>query len=244
MRALLKIVVFLVLFVVFLAWRFPYDSLVERAVRQAEAATGSTIIYQPVSAGPLGVKVKNLNVTLASGASLQFDTARLFPTRKGLKATAYQGDSEMKVNFNGTLLNLELDDITVKSGNDMIGTARATGTLNYGVVSREGDGSLRLVVPELGIPLPLPDKSVEFGSSFTIRNVGTADLPRSGVAAELNLISGDGSATANGTVTLEGQPPPASPLLNGNLRYESPLARGNLRLSGTWDNPATTVTRK
>jgi hypothetical protein len=33
MKVLLKIGVFFVLFALFLVWRFPYDSLVERAVR-------------------------------------------------------------------------------------------------------------------------------------------------------------------------------------------------------------------
>ena len=66
-----------------------------------------------------------------------------------------------------------------------------------------------------------------------------------GVHAFEQLLSGDGSASASGTVSLEGQPPPGSPLLNGNLRYESTLGRGTLRLGGTWDNPAvTTVSQK
>ncbi len=244
MKALLKIAVFIGLFCLFLLIQFPYDSLVERAVRQAEVATGATILYQPGSAGPFGVKVKDLNVRMASGAFLQFDSARIFPTRTGLRATAYQGENEMKVTFNGTLLEVQLNDITVQTGNDVIGTTRATGDMNYGVLSREGGGSLRLVVPELGLPIPIPDKSVELGSTFVIRNVGTPQAPRTGVSTELKLLSGDGSSSANGTVSLEGQPPPSSPLLNGTLRFEVPTGRGTLRLSGTWDKPITNIIPK
>ena len=233
MKVFVKIAAFFALFFVFLLWRFPYDALVERAVRQAEQATGSTIIYHPASAGPFGVKVKDLTVRLASGASIAFESARLFPTRSGLNATAYQGESEMKVEFDGSLLEVALDNISVQTGNDMIGTTRATGDLSFNVRSREGKGNLRLVIPELGIILPLPDKSVEMGSTFVIRNVGTAESPRTGVSTELKMLSGDGSASANGTIALEGQPPPASPILNGTLRYESPLGRGTLRISGT-----------
>lgn len=239
MKLLAKIAAFILFFVLFLIWRFPYDGLVERAVRQAELATGATIIYKPVSAGPFGVKVKDLNVRLASGASIKFETARIFPTRSGLNATAYQGESEMEVNFNGTLLKVGLDDITVQTGNSMIGTTRATGTLDFNVRSRDGKGDLRLVIPELGIIMPMPDKSVEMGSTFIIRNVGTPEAPRTGVSTDLKMLSGDGSASANGTIALEGQAPPASPVLNGTLRYESPLGRGTLRISGSWDKPVT-----
>jgi hypothetical protein len=241
MKVLIKIGAFLLLFVLFLAWRFPYDSLVERAVRQAEAATGATILYQPSSASPFGVKVKNLTVRLASGASLQFETARIFPTRQGLRATAYQGDSEMKVEFDVSTLKVTLDDIAVQTGTSMIGAARATGELVYGVRTREGEGALRLVIPEIGLPLPLSDNSVEMGSTFLIKNVGTPEIPRTAVSTELKILSGDGSASANGKVTLEGQPPPGSPLINGTMRFESPIRRGTLRISGTWDKPSTTI---
>lgn len=97
------------------------------------------------------------------------------------------------------------------------------------------------MIPELGLPLPLPDKSVEMGSTFVIKNLGTASSPRTGVSSELNLLTGDGSSSANGTLSLEGQPRPASPLLNGNLRFEVPTGRGTLRLSGTWDKPITKI---
>jgi len=243
-KFLIKIGAFCLFFLLFLAWRFPYDSLVERAIRQAEAATGATILYQPVSAGPFGVKVKDLNVRMASGANFVFDTARIFPTRSGLRATAYQGENDMKVSFSGKTLSVGLNDITVQTGNDAIGTTRATGELTYQVRTREGEGSLRLVVPELGLPIPLPDKSVELGSTFVIRNVGTPEIPRTGVSTELKLLTGDGSSSANGTVSLEGQPPPSAPLLNGTLRFDVPTGRGTLRLSGTWDNPITKIIPK
>lgn len=240
MKVLVKIVAFVALFALFFVIRFPYDSLVERAVRQAETATGATILYTPGSAGPFGVAVNDLTVRLASGASLQFETARIFPTSSGLKATAYQAENEMYVNFNGTTLDVNLENITVQTGNSMIGTTRVTGDVAFNVRTRDGKGALRLVVPEFGFPLPLPDKSIELGSTFVIRNVGTPEQPRTGVSSELKLVSGDGSASANGTVALEGQPPPNSPLLNGNLRYESPLGRGTIRISGTWDKPSAT----
>lgn len=243
MRILLKIAVFLLLFVLFFAWRFPYDTLVERGVRQAETATGAVILYQPDSAGPLGVKVKGLNVRLTSGATLQFDSARLFPTSNGVHVTAYQGENEMRADLKGSELKVKLNDIEVVTGSDSFGTTRATGDVTYSLAKREGNGSLRLVIPELGM-LPIPLGKVELGSTFLITNVGTPEAPRAAVSAEIKLLSADGSSSANGKVVLEGQPPPGKPLLSGNLRFESPFKRGNIILSGTWDDPVATITSK
>jgi hypothetical protein len=235
MRILTQIGVFLAVFVLVLAWRFPYDTLVEQSVRRAETATGATIIYDPVSAGPLGVRVSNLQISMPSGASIRFDTARIFPTREGLRATAYQKDNEMKATVNPTTLTFSLNNIEVETGSEGIGRATATGQLTYELASREGRGELRLVIPELKLPLPV-DPSIEIGAAYTIRNVGTPELPRTGVSAEVKLMNKD--ITANGTVSLEGQPPPSRPLLNGNLSFDAPTGQGTLQLAGTWDKPS------
>jgi hypothetical protein len=236
MKALIKIAAFIAIFLVVLVWRFPYDSLVESSVRRAETATGATIIYQPVSAGPLGVRVSDLQISMPSGASIQFDSAKIFPTRQGLWATAKQGDNEMQVTVSPSTLTLKLTDIKVQTGSDGIGDAKATGDLTYQLATREGQGTLRLVIPELKLPLPI-DPAVEIGSTYTIRNVGTPQQPRTGVSAELKMMSKD--ITANGTISLEGQPPPSRPILNGNLSYEhQSLGRGSLQLSGSWDKPS------
>lgn len=237
MRILLKIATFLAIFVLVLAWRFPYDALVEKSVRRAEAATGATIIYQPVSAGPLGVKVSDLQISMPSGASIRFDSARIFPTRKGLTATAYQKDNEMKATVTPSTLTLNLTDINVQTGSEGIGDAKVTGDLTYQMANRDGKGELRLVIPELKLPLPIPDPSMEIGSVYTIRNVGTPQQPRTGVSAEIKLLNKD--ITANGTITMEGQPPPSRPVINGNLRYEhQAMGQGTLQLSGSWDKPS------
>ena len=172
MKILTRIGAFLAIFLLALLWRFPYDTLVEQSVRRAETATGATIIYDPVSAGPLGVKVNNLQISMPSGASIRFDSARIFPTREGLRATGYQKDNEMKATVSPTTLVFSLTNIEVETGSEGIGKATATGQLTYGLSSREGKGELRLVIPELKLPLPV-DPSIEIGSAYTIRKVGT-----------------------------------------------------------------------
>lgn len=236
MRIVIKIAAFIAIFLLVLLWRFPYDAMVEKSMRRAEAATGATIIYQPVSAGPLGVRVADLQINMPSGASIRFDSARIFPTRHGLRATAYQKDNEMKVTVSPSSLDLVLTAIRVETGSEGIGAATATGTLNFQMASREGKGELRLVIPQLQLPLPISG-DIEIGSSYTIRNLGTAQQPRTGVSAEVKLLAD--TITANGTISLEGQLPPGRPLLNGNLSYDAQaLGRGGMQLSGTWDKPS------
>lgn len=236
MRVLIKIVVFIAVFLIVLLWRFPYDALMEKSVRRAEVATGATIIYHLVSAGPLGVRVNDLQINMPSGATIRFDSAKIFPSRHGLRATAYQKENEMKVTVTPTNLDLTLQGIRVETGSEGLGAATATGTLNFVLASREGKGELRLVIPELKLPLPISG-DIEIGSSYTIRNLGTPQQPRTGVSAEVKLLAD--MITANGTISLEGQPPPSRPLLNGNLSYDAQaLGRGTMQLAGSWDKPS------
>lgn len=236
MKILIRIAVFLAVFVLVLIWRFPYDALVESSIRKAESATNATITYKPVSAGPLGVKVSDLQINMPSGAAIRFDSAKLFPTTSGARVTALQGENEMKATLSPTSLHLDLKDISVDTGSSGIGTARATGDLQYGLNSREGKGTLRLVIPELKLPLPV-DPAMEIGAAYTIRKVGEGKQARAGVSADVNLLNKD--ITANGTISLEGQPAPARPAISGNLNYEhKTLGRGSLQLGGTWDNPS------
>ena len=241
MKTLVKIAVFCGLFVAFLIWRFPYDALIEKSVRRAETVTGATILYQPVSASITGVKVKDLQVTMPSGVRLRFDSAKLFPTRGGLSVSAQQGEGTMEAELSPSTLTVELQDITARTGSQMAETAALTGDVTYELASREGKGKMRIVVPKLQVFLPIPLDSVDVGSTFVINNVGTAEAPRAGLRAEVKLLSGDNQSSANGTVSLERQPPPSAPLINGNFRYEIPNSRGTLRLSGTWDKPVPTI---
>lgn len=240
MRILAKIAAFLVIFGVVLSLKFPYDALVEKSVRRAEELTGATVLYRPVSAGPFGVKVSDLEVRLRSGASLRFDSARIFPTRQGLSATAYQEDNEMEVSLNLTQLELKLTDILVQSGSEAVGQARVTGDLTYVFNEQRGGGEMRLVVPELKLPLPVPDHVLEVGATYQIRN-GQPDQsdPWLGVRAEVRLTGGQ-HYTGSGTVNLTPQPP-NSPNVNGNINFEAPPHKGILRLSGTLDKLATNV---
>lgn len=239
MKILIKIAAFFVIFVVVVAWKFPYDTLVEKSVRRAEERTGATVLYRPVKAGPLGVRVSDLHITTRSGASLKFDSARIFPTRHGLSGTAYQGENEMKVSLNLTHLTLELTDISVQTGSTMMGQARVTGNLDFELGPQEGGGVLRLVVPDLWLPLPLPEQSLELGATYKVRGRTSAEQSWSGVSAEIKMLGTD--FNGDGRVSLQPQPS-GPPVVSGSINFEAPpRGKGVLRLSGTWDNVVTDI---
>ena len=237
MKILLRLGVFFLFFLFLLVWRFPYDAGVERGIRQIERSTGSVIGYTPRSANILGVKVVDLTILTKSGAKLTFDSAHFSPSWRGVEATALQGDNPMEVSSNGRDLQLDLQKIKVDTGNDIVGKTEVTGTLAYNVRTKEGKGDLRLVIPELGVPLPVGDGPVELGSTFVISNIGTLEKPRSGVSTDLKLVSSDGNSSANGRLSLESQVG-AAPQINGTIRYAAGSRRGSVRLTGPWNNPS------
>ncbi len=51
MRFLKYLVAGVALYVLFLIWRFPYQTLVERSIARVEQATGAKVVYTPVRAG-------------------------------------------------------------------------------------------------------------------------------------------------------------------------------------------------
>lgn len=230
----------LLLYLVFLVVRFPYDTLVERSVRLLEASTGASVIYTPVSAGPLGVQVRDLVLTLASGASLSFSEALIRPTTSGLVARLGQDEGQATARLSHRQLTVTLNDVEVETASEELGLTRLSGDLTYDLRGRQGQGHLRMVVPNFRAPLPIPETPLEVGASFNIANAGTQEQPRSRVASDVRLVTQDQKFSADGTVTIESQVT-GQRALSGNLRFESPQGRGMLRVGGTWKNPTWAV---
>ncbi len=232
MRFVGKLLLVVFLFLFFLAWRFPYDTLVERSVRNLESNTGVQLSYTPVSAGPMGVKVRDVKVTLPSGANLIFNSTRFFPIRGGVKAELIQEEGEAELSLANGVVTVEMANVVVDTNNSEIGTTRLTGDLSYSLAEHDGKGHLRMVVKEFAA-LPV-DGALELGSSFVIRNLGSPDA-NSDISAQLKLVSQDGTFSADGPVTLKPQPG-GSPFISGNLRFDHPLGPGTLILGGRWND--------
>lgn len=237
MRVLLNIVLGLGLFLFFLVLRLPYDTMVERSVRELEASTEVSLSYTPVSAGPTGVRLSELRLKMPSGARLAFTRARLFPTRAGLRAELFQEGGSAKLRLNRRDLKVTLASVEVETNNQYLGTCRLTGDFSYDIRDRFGKGSLGLVSPNFNAPIPVSDAPLEVGSSFVIKNVGTPEQPRSSITAQINLVSRDNTFSADGPITLEAQVAGGKPTISGNLRFEAPTGRGTLRLGGDWEQP-------
>lgn len=236
MRFIGRAILALCLFLGFLVWRFPYDALVERSVRNLEASTGAHLSYTPVSAGPFGVKFSEVKLTLPSGATLNFTSTRFYPIWGGIKAQLRQEDGEAELSLAEGVATIKLTNVLVDTHSSVIGVTRLTGDLTYLLSSRDGKGHLRMVVKEFAaLPVEGP---LELGSSFTLQNLGRGDQTQ--VQAQLNLVSQDGTFTADGQVALDAQPD-GSPFINGQLRFDHPLRRGILILGGRWDDLQTQV---
>lgn len=235
-----RVVLGVILYLLFLVWLFPYDSLVERTIRNLESTTGASVSYTPVSAGPTGVRLKNVTVALPSGATLTVAEARAFPTREGIWAELKQDQGLCQVRLDYRRVDLEMDSLEIDTGSSQFGVSRFTGTMGYDLQERTGKGELHLAMPKFQAPL-IPETSIDVGGPFEIHNSGTALAPHSSVTADLKLVSGDSSFSASGPVVIQAQPTGGSPLLSGNLRFEAPTGRGMLRLGGTWGDPTWTV---
>lgn len=226
----------LVLYLAFLTWRFPYDALLARKVRQLESSTGASVNYTPVSAWPLRLKVKDLHLSLASGASLQFDSATVWLTTSGLDAELVQDEGKAEIDFGWRRLNVQLDKVECQTGSSQLGLASFTGTLHYNLEQHTGRGDLRMVVPKFQAPLPIPEAPLELGASFTILNAGTDKRPRSRIPADVHVVSQDQKFSGDGKVVIESRLA-GQPTLSGDLRFESPMDKGVLQVGGTWKNP-------
>ncbi len=238
MRALGTLFLWLVLFAAFLALRFPYQAVFERSVTRMEAATGADLAWQEAQVGPSGVHLRDFSVRMASGAAFQADRARFRPAWKGLSATLIQTRLAGRANahLQGSTLTLQAEDLQVDSGSRDLGTVRLTGDLVYDLTSREGDGELRMALPDMSGVLPVPVPSLELGAKVAIRPVPGDGPPTNEVTSEISLF-GEG-VSGKGRVNLRTSPQGGPPGLNGSLQIDAgPLGTHTVRIGGTWGRP-------
>lgn len=235
MRIVRHLLIFLVSFVVFLAYKFPYAALVDSSIQRFERASGAQVEYTPKSASLLGVQLENVRVQFPSGVKIDFDSARLRPSWGRLSAhfVQSQGQAQLNVEPDGMAV-LKMDKIKMESGSKELGQIRATGDLNYNIRKSEGNGDLRLEIPKFQAPLPLPELSIDAGSKLNY----IEKAPGAGheVRAEVHLLSGT-EFSADGNVEVLPQPAPLPGQLKGTLAFRTPFKRGTLRLEGTWKKP-------
>jgi hypothetical protein len=222
-----------VLYLIFLIWLFPYQSMVDHTIESFEASTGAQVNYHTRSAGPLGVDLDDVNVTMPSGIQMAFDSARLHPLGfQTLSAQFSQGNTDSELSWKSGLLTLHLDKLEFISGTSELGKVKATGNLTYDSSKQAGHGELLLQCPKFQAPLPIPDLPLDLGTTLDYANKGHGME----ITADVHTVSGS-EFSADGPIRVTPQPgQPVSPL-SGTLNFKTPKKRGIMRLGGTWRKP-------
>lgn len=234
MRGLLGGAAWLALFGAFLAFRFPYQAAFNRFVAEVQEATGAQLSWREARAGPLGLALKEAEVLLPSGARVGADRVRLRPAWGGLagELSQIEAGGKARLRLRGAALELRAEDLRVDTGMAGLGTIRVSGELAYDLRSREGEGTLRMALGKLAIPLPLPDSPIEVGARVVVAE-GAGEGAE--VRADVGL-SGEG-LSGKGQVRLRSLPGGGPPALSGTLRVDSPGGQAALQLGGTWGRP-------
>jgi hypothetical protein len=227
-----RLLIFVVVFVITLVWRFPYENAIADRIAALEARTGVQVDYTPESASALGVEWKDVRLTTPSGVKVQFDSAKLRPTLRGMSAQAIQGKGQGRLIMepNGDL-SIRMDQLQFDSGSKVLGEMTVTGNVTHSFRGRRGEGNLRLVLDHQHIPLPVEVESFETGNRLFWQDRGQGYE----VDMEVKLSAG-ADITADGKLRLE--PNPGGPhRLNGSLNLQTRLGvKGRLIPTGTWKN--------
>ena len=242
MKLLRRTALFLTLYAVFLAWRFPYQAMVARSIDAFARSTNSQITYTPRSASLFGVQLDKLQLESAAGVKIEFGSARLRPGLGTLSVflTQPNGQAQLNLERDGAL-NIHLENVQLESGSKEMGLCKVTAErISYNLYQKRGKGDLSIVVPKfLGdIPLP-PDTPLEIGNTLAFEDKGSGFEVRSEVR-----MTGGADYEAHGQVMIDpqGRRPGR---LSGTLEFSAPRAkRGTLRLEGTWKKPKYVVVFK
>ena len=238
MRRLGSLLAWLLLFLVFLAMRFPYRAVFERAVARLETATGADLAWEEANVGLLGVDLRGFSVQMPSGARFAADRTRFQPAWNGLSASFAQTQAGGKATarLQGSTLTLHAEDLQVDTGSRDLKTVRLTGDLAYDLNSGQGNGELRMALPDMSSVLPIPIPTLEVGAKVVLRPVQGAGQKATEVTSDLSLF-GEG-ISGKGKVNLRSTPGAGPPTLNGILQIDAgQLGTHTVRIGGTWGRP-------
>ncbi len=238
MRTLRILLAWMAVFLLFVVLRFPYRAVFERTVAQVEAATGADLAWEDAEVGLLGVDLRGFSLHLPSGARFQADRARIRPAWRGLTAsfTQTQAAGSASARLQGNALTFQAEKLQVQSGSRDLQTVRASGEMDYDLGNRQGQGEVRLALPELSGVLPMPIPSLEVGAKVSIKPVAGKEPGGTDVTSDINLF-GEG-ISGKGRVNLHSLPGGGPPRLNGSLQIDAgQLGTHQVRVGGTWGRP-------
>lgn len=235
MKLLTRGLIWVGLFLLCLGLRFPYRAAFEGGVRRLEQRTGADLAWEELGLGPTGIVLQGFSLRSPTGASVEADQAVVRPAWGGVVAVLSQTrlGSSARARFEGSRLTLQAEQLQVDSGSPDLKTIRLTGALRYDLTGREGGGELRMSVPGLVLPPPLPTLPLEVGARLKIQP--QAEAAGQEVEADLSLQGQD--LSGGGKVRMTSQTGGQPPILSGQLDLETPLGPRTIRLGGTWSRP-------
>ncbi len=239
MRFLTKLIVWIAVFLVVLAIRFPYQPLFLELMNKIQDTTKAQITWEEAEANILGAKLKGLAVLMPSGFSFKADTATIRPSFSGLtvacKQTTVDGQANAQLTSKG--LEFSADKLSVNTGSNEIGEVTMSGDLLYGLNGTDLNGELHLKIPTLSGALPMPLKDLEIGAKISSANDNESSSTVSSLNTTVNIYSNDG-IDGNGNVTLTYTEGTASPRLSGTINVQTKaFGTHNITLGGTWAQP-------
>ncbi len=239
MKFLIKLIVWIAIFLVVLAIRFPYQPLFLELMDRIQETTNAQITWEEAEANILGAKLKGLEVLMPSGFSFKADTATIRPSLSGLTVACKQTTIDGKANAQLTSKGLEFsaDKLSVNTGSNELGEVTMSGDLLYGLNGTDLSGELHLNIPTLSGALPMPLKDLEIGAKLSSDGGKESSSKVSRLNTTVNLYSNDG-IEGSGNVTLTYTEGKASPGLSGNLNVRTKaFGTHNITLGGTWAQP-------
>ncbi|MBQ7568426.1 hypothetical protein IJT17_06435 [bacterium] len=236
MRYIYGIALWLAVFLLVFAYRFPYEPVFLRLITKLQEQTQAQIAWDDISANILGAKLHGLTVAMPSGFSFTSDQATITPSLSGLclKCTQTAKDGRAQAQLTSKGVEFSAEKLEVSTGSQDLGTVVMSGNLNYALNGAGIKGELRLVVPELSGVLPMPLNNLEIGT--VIASKETADANSSAVSNDLTLYGEglDGTGNITFTFTQGG----SSPSLSGELNINTTgFGTHTIKLGGTWAQP-------
>lgn len=187
MKILIKIAIWIAVFIVVLIIRFPYEALATKAVARLEKSSGISVSWEKSQLGWGGLTLKDLLVTLPSGSKFKADTAKLrftsgqvnleFVQNNPLALLGVEASDKTKALEPSTAslkastsdITFESDDLVVDTGSSDLSVVQVSGKLSFQTFKGEGKGVINLKVPKMKVNLPFAVDNVEIGSKVTIK---------------------------------------------------------------------------
>lgn len=237
MRYLSKIIVWLAIFFIVLAWRFPYELVFIKAIDSLKEQTKAQITWDELEANLFGAKLKNLQIVMPSGFKFSSDQAIIRPKFTGITFACTQTakGGQAKLTMTHSSLELETDKLEADTGSNDIGIVNLSGNLAYTIANSAIKGELHLTIPSLSGALPIPLKNLEVGA--TIASDGTTSNNKNLTISNALTIYGEG-LDGSGNVYLKFAQGSTSPSMNGELTVNAKgLGTHTIKLGGTWAQP-------